>query len=92
MAKKSDNFESQLKRLEEIVKSLEGGQLPLEESLKIFEEGVRLSRACHEKLSLAERKVELLLQEQGGAIVTEPFPEDHDELLPGDPADDDTDA
>lgn len=91
MAKKQDNFETQLKRLEEIVKSLEGGQLPLEDSLKIFEEGVRLSRACHEKLSSAERKVELLLQEQGGALVTEPFHEDHDDL-PGEPDDEDTEA
>ena len=54
MAKKSDSFEAQLKRLEEIVKSLEGGQLALEESLKLFEEGVRLSRQCHERLGEAE--------------------------------------
>lgn len=92
MAKKQENFETQLKRLEEIVKSLEGGQLPLEDSLKIFEEGVRLSRTCHEKLSAAERKVELLLQDQSGALVTEPFAEEPDDLLPGDPEDEDTDA
>jgi exodeoxyribonuclease VII small subunit len=86
MAKK-DAFETQLKRLEEIVKQLEGGQLPLEDSLRIFEEGVRLSRNCHEKLSAAERRVEVLLQE-GGAIVTEPFTEAlDDEDLPADPED-----
>lgn len=88
MAKKQDAFESQLKRLEEIVKALEGGQLPLEEALKVFEEGVRLSRACHDKLSAAERKVELLLQDAGGNLVTEPFAEE-DDLLPGEPEDED---
>ena len=73
MAKKNDSFEAQLKRLEEIVKSLEGGQLALEESLKLFEEGVRLSRQCHERLGEAERKVELLLEDAGGRLKTRPF-------------------
>lgn len=88
MAKKIETFEVQLKRLEEIVKQLEGGQLALEDSLKVFEEGVRLSRSCHEKLSSAERRVELLLQDPGGAIVTEPFTEAMDTGdLPAEPDD-----
>ncbi len=78
MAKKTEAFEKQLKRLEEIVRALEDGQLPLEESLKVFEEGVRLARTCHEKLGEAERRVELLLEDGMGNLSTEPFPEDDD--------------
>jgi exodeoxyribonuclease VII small subunit len=81
MAKRIENFEHQLKRLEEIVKMLESGQLPLEESLKIFEEGVHLSRTCHDRLGEAERKVELLLQDAGGNLKTEPYPEHEDDDL-----------
>ncbi len=55
-------FEAALSRLEEVVKSLENGDLPLEESLKVFEEGVRLSKSCAKMLEEAERKVELLTQ------------------------------
>ncbi len=55
------NFEKKLSRLEEIVSSMEKGSLPLEESLKLFEEGVRLSRDCHSQLNEAEQKVKLLL-------------------------------
>jgi exodeoxyribonuclease VII small subunit len=83
MAKKTEAFETQLKRLEEIVRNLEGGQLPLEDSLKIFEEGVKLSRTCHDRLSAAERRVELLLQDSQGGLITEPFPEDDGELNKG---------
>ncbi len=81
MAKKVENFEHQLKRLEEIVKQLESGQLPLEDSLKIFEEGVHLSRTCHERLGDAERRVELLLQDASGGLKTEPYPEHADDDL-----------
>ena len=55
------DFEKNLKRLEEIVAKLEDGELQLEESLKLFEEGVKISRACNTKLSEAEKKVKLLL-------------------------------
>lgn len=54
-------FEKNLKRLEEIVHKMEDGELPLEESLKLFEEGVRLSRDCNSKLTEAEQKVKILL-------------------------------
>jgi len=55
------DFEKNIKRLEEIVHKLEDGELALEESLKLFEEGIKLSRECNTKLSDAEKKVKLLL-------------------------------
>lgn len=74
MAKES--FEKALKRLEEIVNKLESGNLPLDESLKIFEEGVKLSRFCTKKLDEAERKVEVLLKNKEGKFTTKPFLEE----------------
>ncbi len=74
MAKES--FEKALKRLEEIVNKLESGALPLDESLKIFEEGVKLSRFCTKKLDEAERKVEVLLKNKEGKFTTKPFLEE----------------
>jgi exodeoxyribonuclease VII small subunit len=56
------NFESALDRLEHIVKTLEAGDLALDNSLELFEEGIRLSRFCHGKLEQAERRVEILLK------------------------------
>ena len=67
-------FEQALTRLEEIVKTLEQGDLPLEESLRAFEEGVRLSKTCVTMLDAAERKVEILLADEGGAKQVRPFP------------------
>lgn len=55
------SFEDAVKRLSEIVQKLERGDLPLEESLRLFEEGVKLSRASQEKLDSAQKKVEELL-------------------------------
>ncbi len=55
-------FESALERLEKIVQDLEQGDLPLEQSLKLFEEGVKLARVCTKRLEEAERKVEILLE------------------------------
>ena len=54
-------FEKKLERLEKIVNQMESGDLNLEESLKSFEEGVRISRECHKELDEAEQKVQLLL-------------------------------
>lgn len=59
-------FETKLNRLEEIVKSMESGQLGLEESLKLFEEGVKISRDCQNELDAAEQKVELLINASTG--------------------------
>lgn len=59
-------FEAKLTRLEEIVRSMESGQLGLEDSLKLFEEGVKISRDCQTELDAAEQKVELLVNASTG--------------------------
>jgi len=69
-------FEASLERLEEIVKKLESGDLPLEQSLKLFEEGTKLARICNKRLEEAERKVEILLKDRDGNIKAEPFEEE----------------
>jgi exodeoxyribonuclease VII small subunit len=69
---KEKKFEDALRELEDIVKRLESGDLPLEESLKIFEEGVTLSRYCVRKLEEAEKRVSILMKGEGG-ITREPF-------------------
>jgi exodeoxyribonuclease VII small subunit len=69
-------FETALSRLEEIVKKLEAGDLPLEQSLKLFEEGVKLSRLCNKQLEEAERKVEILTKDKRGAVTARPFEEE----------------
>ncbi len=63
------NFEDALTRLEEIVHILEQGNLPLEESLKVFEEGIRLSRFCMQKLNEAEKKIEILVRDKDQTIL-----------------------
>jgi len=64
-------FEASLNELEKIVKQLEDGDMPLEESLKLFEDGVRLSRECRERLTNAERRIEVLMREADGTISLE---------------------
>ncbi len=66
-------FEVALARLEEIVQELEKGDLPLEQSLKFFEEGIKLSRICSKRLEEAERKVEILLKDTSGKLTIKPF-------------------
>lgn len=66
MAEKKQTFESSLKELEKIVRDLEEGDLSLEESLKLFEDGVKLSRECQERLNQAERRIEILLKDGDG--------------------------
>jgi exodeoxyribonuclease VII small subunit len=61
-------FEASLNELEKIVKQLEDGDMPLGESLKLFEDGVRLSRECRERLTNAERRIEVLMKEADGTI------------------------
>ena len=56
------DFESAIAELEKIVKQLEDGDLPLDKSLALFERGVELSRFCHDQLSAAERRIELLTE------------------------------
>ena len=69
-------FEGALKRLEEIIAQLEGNKLELEQSLEIFEEGVRLVRFCTGRLDAAERRIEILLADKEGRLRAEPFPEE----------------
>ena len=61
-------FESALGELESIVQQLEQGDLDLEESLKLFEKGVKLSRECRERLAKAERRIEILLKDSNGNL------------------------
>jgi exodeoxyribonuclease VII small subunit len=68
------SFEDSLKKLESIVDQLEKGDLSLEESLKLFEEGVGLSAVCKKELEAAEGKVEMLIKQRDGSLKTEPFP------------------
>lgn len=66
------SFEASLESLEEIVQQLEGGDLSLEKSLELFEQGIKLSRQCQERLSQAERRIEILLRDnQGRPVVSE---------------------
>jgi exodeoxyribonuclease VII small subunit len=71
-------FEQAMARLEAIVGELEKGDLPLDESLKIFEEGIRLSKSCLKVLEDAERKVEVLVQEKNGKKSLRAFSLEHD--------------
>jgi exodeoxyribonuclease VII small subunit len=66
MSQKKQSFEDSLAELEKIVTKLEEGDLPLEESLELFEKGVGLSRECQERLNQAERRIEVLLKDQRG--------------------------
>ncbi len=68
-------FEENVKQLESIVGRLERGDLPLEESLQLFEDGMRLSSACKEQLEAAEGKVQMLVRRRDGAMEAQPFPE-----------------
>jgi exodeoxyribonuclease VII small subunit len=70
--KKAVNFEQQLGSLEALVESLESGDLSLEDSLKSFEQGIKVARECQTALKQAEQKVELLMR-QGDELVSQPF-------------------
>lgn len=67
------SFEEALSRLEEIVTQLEDSALPLDRSLQIFEEGVRLARFCTRKLEEAESKIEMLITHPDGTVEAQPF-------------------
>ena len=84
---KAPSFEEALQQLEQIVQKLEKGELPLEESLKLYEEGIRLSRLCHGKLEEAEGKIEMLMKDARGEAIldkdgrpkTKPLPRSEDD-------------
>jgi exodeoxyribonuclease VII small subunit len=75
-APKPLDFEQALAELESVVDKLEHGELPLEEALRQFEQGIALARRCQESLKVAEQKVEVLLRRNG---TTEPVPFEPDE-------------
>jgi exodeoxyribonuclease VII small subunit len=66
-------FEYALNRLKEIVEELEKGDLDLDKSLQIFEEGIKMSRICSQKLQEAEKKIEILTKDESGKLKAEPF-------------------
>jgi exodeoxyribonuclease VII small subunit len=72
-APKRGDFERSLGRLEEVVKRLESADLSLDEAMKLFEEGVTLSRECQKQLEEAEGRIEILLKKAGGKIEAQPF-------------------
>ena len=90
--KKTDEptFEQALQQLEQIVQKLEKGELPLEDSLKLYEDGIRLSRLCHAKLEEAEGKIAMLMKDARGEVAidaqgaprTKPIALPEDEELP----------
>ena len=72
-ARRPNDFEKSFQNLEKIVQRLETEELPLDDSLQLFEEGIRLSRFCHQRLEEVEKKIELILANAKGQPVTEPF-------------------
>ena len=75
-ARRPNDFEKSFQNLEKIVQRLETEELPLDDSLQLFEEGIRLSRFCHQRLEEVEKKIELILANAKGQPVTEPFEEE----------------
>ena len=71
-----NSFEESLTTLEKIVRALEQGDLSLEDSLKLFENGVKLSRECQERLNQAERRIEVLLKDENGNPTLQPIEKD----------------
>ncbi len=78
-ARRGNDFEKAFKELETIVQRLEAEELPLDESLRLFEQGISLSRFCHQRLEEVEKKIELILADAKGQPRTEPFEMDEEE-------------
>ena len=72
-------FEKDLEKLEKIVDTLEEGGLPLDDSIKKFEEGIKLAKRCEKALSSAEKKIEVLTKDAQGKVETKPFADDEEE-------------
>jgi len=72
-------FEKAMQRLEAIVDELEKGELDIDKSLEIFEEGIKMSRVCSKKLNEAEKKIEKLTENKKGELVAELFPLEEDD-------------
>ena len=75
----AEKFEDAMKKLESIVEKMEKGDMSLNESLKMFEEGVKLTRFCSQELHKAEKKVELLSRDAEGKLSAAPFEEEEEE-------------
>ena len=73
-----EKFEDALEKLEDIVRKMEAGDMPLDETLKSFEEGIKLIRFCSVKLEETERRVELLMEKEDSVQVKRFQGEDHD--------------
>ena len=73
---RTNDFEKAFQQLEKIVQRLESEELPLDESLQLFEEGIRLSRFCNQKLEEVEKKIELILADAKGQPRVEAFEEE----------------
>lgn len=81
------DFEKKLTDLETIVQKLEQGELPLEESVRLFEEGMKLSDDCKKELDTAEGRVQLLVDQGGGKLKAQPLdvePDDEDFIVDDD--------
>ena len=76
-------FEKDLEKLEEIVAALEEGELPLDDALKRFEEGIKLAKRCEKALADAEKKIEILTKNAEGNLEAQPFDEEHPESETG---------
>ena len=76
---KKPDFERSLARLEEVVRRLENANLSLDDAMKLFEEGVELSRECQQQLEQAEGRVEVLLKKADGKMAAEPFELENEE-------------
>ena len=79
--KKSYPFEQSLEKLEQLVERMEAGDLSLEESLKTFEAGIKLTRECQQALARAEQKVKLLIEKNGAIQATDFTPDEEDDAL-----------
>ncbi len=76
--RKEIKFEEALKRLEDIVTQLEKSDVPLEQSIALFEEGIRLSKYCSQKLNEAEQRIMKLIKSESGEFKEIPFDQEHD--------------
>ena len=76
MDKQNKSFENNMQRLEQIVRAMERGDVPLEESLKLFQEGTELVRCCNELLDKAQLQVKMIMTAPDGTPVEEEFPHD----------------
>lgn len=76
---RGSDFEKSFQQLEKIVQRLESEELSLDDSLKLFEEGISLSRFCHQKLSEVEKRIELILADAKGEPVVEEFGREEEE-------------